>query len=261
MLGKKLVHGVGPDIMLGTVMTASVANWWIFAPSGPKDEAPRRTDARPRESAVESGVDRTERGAAPLVRGVSQHDLLTQLRASDEGVAQAALETLYLALFERLWRFAYLTVRQRDIAEEVTQDVFFAVWQRRSTLKVEGDISVYLHTAVRYRAMKYLRHDRVVSRHAEDAVHADVSFPQIARLEGPEETLSFAELERMFLDALAAVPDRARQALTLRWRDGWTYDEVGEALGISKVGARALILRYQERLRPFLDRLRQELEG
>jgi RNA polymerase sigma-70 factor (ECF subfamily) len=171
------------------------------------------------------------------------------------------LETIYLALFERLWRFAYLTVGQQDVAEEVAQDVFFALWQRRAAIDVHGDIAVYLHSAVRYRAVKHVRHDRVVHRYAEGAESAGDELPHVARIEGPEETLSAIELERAFLDALAAVPDRARQALVLRWRDGWTYEEVGEALGISKVAARALVLRYQRRLEPFLNRLRRELEG
>jgi len=176
-------------------------------------------------------------------------------------VARGALATIYNALFDRLWRFAYLTVRTREAAEEVTQDVFFALWQRRATLEVYGDVAVYLHTAVRYRAAKYVRHDRVVARHADTAEHPVSDDSAIAHIAGPDETLSAAELERAFLDALAAVPARVRQALILRWRDGWTYEEVGEALGISKVAARAMVLRYQQRLRPFLERLHQELRA
>jgi len=192
---------------------------------------------------------------------VPQGELLAQLADPDEDRARRALETLYVAFFERLWKFAYLTVHERGVAEEVTQDVFFTLWQRRNTIDVQGDIAVYLHTAVRYRAAKHVRHDRVVARHAELAERQRDDEWFRTHAARPDDEVVAGEIERLFLDRLASVPDRPRQALVLRWRDGWTYEDIGQVLGISKVAARALILRYQRALQPFLDRLRQELHG
>jgi RNA polymerase sigma-70 factor (ECF subfamily) len=199
--------------------------------------------------------------AAPPIGAMPQDVLLARLRSADEREARDALHILYVTLFERLWRFAYLTVREREAAEEVTQDVFWGVWQRRATLAVSGDIAVYLHTAVRYRAMKYARHARVVARHAEAVGDGRSGAFAEQAVETPDDVFAATELERAFLDALAHVPDRPRQALVLRWRDGWTYEEIGTALGISKVAARGLVLRYQRQLQPFLERLRAELSG
>lgn len=255
------MRAAGPDIMLGSVISDALSTWWVFATRSSDDESRELSHGRGKSWPSTPTSDATERRTPPPFGGVAQDALVSALRSSDESAARVALETIYLALFERLWRFAYLTVRHRDVAEEVTQDVFFALWQRRTTLELQGDIAVYLHTAVRYRAVKHVRHDRVVSRYSEESGQTDIDQPLVAHIEGPEEALSAGELERAFIDLLARVPDRVRQALVLRWRDGWTYEEIGETLGVSKVAVRALILRYQQRLQPFLDKLRQELEG
>src|SRR5688572_25302628 len=87
--------------------------------------------------------------------------------------------SLYLALFESLCRFAATITGSIDTAQEIVQDVFFTIWEKRDTIQIQGDPQVYLYTAVRNRARKAGRHDTVVHRLETAVAQSRVEPPAI----------------------------------------------------------------------------------
>src|SRR5688500_10122781 len=63
--------------------------------------------------------------------------------------AIAAFEDMFRAYAPRLCNFAYGYVRSRAIAEEVVQEVFFRLWDKRNEWKVTESTSAYLYRSVR----------------------------------------------------------------------------------------------------------------
>ena len=86
-----------------------------------------------------------------------ESNLIARIRRGDE----SAFESLYLAHHDELWRFAYTHVRSRDVAEELVQDVFLAVWGTRATWEVKTRVRAWLYASVRHLALNHLRHERV----------------------------------------------------------------------------------------------------
>ena len=203
------------------------------------------------------GISRVSRSIA----GVPQEEVLAQLRSDDVSVAERALDVIYQAFFTPLWRVAYRTTRSQDVAEELVQDVFFGVWEQRQTLVIRDAVSLYLHVAIRNKAYKYLRHAKVVERyaHADEGVTPGSEGAGSAHSRDPATLLAESEADRAFLAALASLPARDQDILILRWREGWSFDDIGRAMGMSSVAARVVVSRQQRRLRPFLERLRDEL--
>ena len=100
---------------------------------------------------------------------MSVHPLPSDGRAD----AAAAIEQLFRENHRVLVRFACQYVDSREAAEEVVQELFLHLWDRR-----ERDAHVvlsrpYLFTAVRHRALNLLRHDRVRARR-DDRVRRDI---------------------------------------------------------------------------------------
>jgi RNA polymerase sigma-70 factor (ECF subfamily) len=158
---------------------------------------------------------------------------------------------------------AYRTIRSREIAEEIVQDVFYTFWDQRHSVIIRDALSLYLHVAVRNNAYKYHRHTKVIERHVasvEDDPGQQV-LGSTRSFRTPAEALAESETERALLDALVGISDRDRDILVLRWRDGWSFEEIGRTIGISSVAARIVVSRQQRRLKVFLDRLRDELRG
>lgn len=177
------------------------------------------------------------------------HTLVRRLREGDV----SAFEWVYDTYYERLWRFAYSFVRTRAIAQEVVHDIFLTLWSGRETLSIHTTLDGYLYGAVRNRALKLVRHERVVAREASDALVQSHSPASSAPAEGVQETLEQRELIAALSRAVAELPERHRTAIVLRWRHGMRYEEIATVLAVSPQAARTLILRVQQTLKTVLS--------
>jgi len=181
----------------------------------------------------------------PLTSGDA--GVVARIRAGDE----ATYESLYLEYHESLWRFAYTLVRSAEIAEELVQDIFLALWRDRARWRVTTSIRLWLYGAVRNRAMNHRRHERVVAMAAvmESALDegerpAGMGAPPI----DPQAALEASELDERVDRALALVSERRRIAMTLRWRHQFTPSEIAEVLGTTPEAVRVLLVRARQDL-------------
>jgi len=94
---------------------------------------------------------RTERN---IIKRISRGDL-------------KAFEMLFREYYEPLCRHALKLLNDADEAEEVVQDLFYALWEKRLQLRIETSVNAYLYSAVHNRCMKVLRHKTVESKFKE----------------------------------------------------------------------------------------------
>jgi RNA polymerase sigma-70 factor (ECF subfamily) len=153
---------------------------------------------------------------------------LVGLRAGDTG----AFESLFRTYFDTLYRLAFHDVRSHAVAEEILQDVFCALWDVRTTVEVRDTLEGYLVRAVRNRTLNYLRHARVEDTHAQ-RVLADTE-DLGPRVSGVDTEVELRELDAAIAEAVAQLPPRAREAYTLFHRDGLSYAEIAQRMGISR---------------------------
>ena len=149
---------------------------------------------------------------------------LEAVRAGDP----SAFEALFRAYHAPLCSFAYRYLGARDLAEEIVQEVFLCIWERREIWDVRTSVKGYLLTAVRNAALSYLRHERVVRRR-----QAEVRDFQEVVAPSPEVRALEAETVVAVRQAIGRLPDRCRLVFTLHREQGLTYAEVAEVLGIS----------------------------
>ena len=184
-----------------------------------------------------------------VIDGVPIRELLIRLRDGD----RAAFGTLYEAFFDSLWRLAMLLARSPESAEEIVQDVFLSLWVRRASIDVGSDIRVYLNEAVRHQAYNLRRHSRVVAT-MEDAVEREVlDAPAISQpFVAPDGAAETEEFYAAYHRILSTLTERDAVALRLRWEEEFTFEQIGQVLGLSAMGARKLILRAQRKVQDAL---------
>jgi RNA polymerase sigma-70 factor (ECF subfamily) len=203
----------------------------------------------------------------PAVRD-GEADLVTRIRGGDEG----AFESLYLAHHDELWRFAYSYVRSLDVAEELVQDVFLAVWGTRATWEVNTRVRAWLYASVRHLALNHLRHERVVARTIGVGVWAGphgsgpgAKISRISQLEpmgmgtapmDQQLVLEAEELAKAVGRAIADLPERRRIAMTLRWKHDMSSLEIARVLGTTPEAVRTLLTRARADLASLLERAR-----
>jgi RNA polymerase sigma-70 factor (ECF subfamily) len=74
------------------------------------------------------------------------------------------------------------------------------------------------------------------------------------RWQAPEQQLESEETRRVMLEAIAALPARQREIITLRDIEGWSPEEVCDALDISEGNQRVLLHRARSKVRQALER-------
>ncbi|MFO7262438.1 MAG: RNA polymerase sigma-70 factor [bacterium] len=144
------------------------------------------------------------------------------------GCDAASIEALFRAHYSRLCDFVNCYVRSPETASDLVQDLFVHLWERCDAGDVPLLTTAYLYTAARNRALKHLRHRRVVARWAERVASAPLpTGPQA------DERLRTREMAEAIRRAIDALPDRCRQIFLLSREKYLSYAEIAEVLGIS----------------------------
>lgn len=167
----------------------------------------------------------------------------------------AAYESLFRAYYASLCAFATGFTESWDVGEDLVQGVFTTLWERRDRLQVTGSVRGYLYAAVRHEALNWRKHRRIVERTQDDFAAIDRSpahpvspLPQDAVLEHGEQAAQIRA-------AIAQLPERAREVLTLRWEHDMTYDEIAVILGVLPASAKMQHSRALAALRKRLAEL------
>ena len=114
-----------------------------------------------------------------------------------------------------------------SIAENLVQDVFVTVWEKRATLNPDRSIKSYLYTATKNRALKHLRHEEVKRKNKGkiDLYSAASSTP--------DDLLSHDQTMAVIGRAIEALPEKCRLVFRMNRFDHLKYAKIAEVLGVS----------------------------
>lgn len=166
--------------------------------------------------------------------------------------------TLDPALFERVvrehhaqaFRAARRVARDEAAANDATAEVFRRVLEGRLDLSGARDLGKLLRCAAAREAALGLRSDRARARR-----EAEVAMERSERERAQRDVTEERELAERLAREVEALPDELRHALTLRFGEGLTFAEVGDALAISEPSAHGRVQRALEKLRERLGKL------
>ncbi|RAY13332.1 RNA polymerase subunit sigma-24 [Actinomadura craniellae] len=170
---------------------------------------------------------------------------LGRLAAGDERV----LGELY-DLFGRLvYGVALRVTRNREAAEDVTQEVFTFIWERPLAFDPgKGTMRSWLGLLAHRRAVEYVRAEER-RRRALQAVEAPPPDPDIA------EEVAAAEVGGRVQSAVEALPAALREVVELAYFKGRSYRQAAEDLGLAEGTAKS---RIRIALRRMADALAEE---
>lgn len=167
--------------------------------------------------------------------------------APDPAEAPPTFEALFRRHYAPLCEFVRGYVHSEDAAEDIVQDLFLALWGKHDLPDAPAFTPAYLYRAARNRALKHLRHRRVVSRWEERAAQA----PAPVR-EGTDHDVRRREARESAERAIADLPDRCREIFLLSRRQHMSYAEIAEALGLSVKTVEVQMWRALKKLRESL---------
>ena len=160
----------------------------------------------------------------------------------------AALADVYDQYASFVYGLARRVIGDARAAEDVTQEVFVALWERPEAFDCDrGSLRTWLATLAHRRAVDYVRREEARRRRTQrDAARRATSVPDV------EELASAILTAEQVRSAVEALPPEQREAIELAYFGGRTYREVAVELGIPEGTAKS-------RLRLGLRRVAAEL--
>lgn len=172
-----------------------------------------------------------------------------------------AYELLVLKYQRRIERLIGRMVRDTDLVQDIAQETFIRAYRALGQFRGDAQFYTWLYRIAINTAKKALvdlRRDPVVTqtalRHAEDETSAAEN--ELTNEETPESLLAAKEIAQAVNQAMQALPEELRQAVTLREIEGLSYEDIAEAMNCPIGTVRSRIFRAREaisqRVKPLL---------
>lgn len=137
-------------------------------------------------------------------------------------------DEIYVIYFSRMKRFAKEYVLSDEDAENIVQDVFMVLWEKRDILEIRVDLVPYLFVLVKNKCLDYLRHKVVHNEYKQEIIMKLFSLEQMNYSFTSDE-----EIERIIVDAINKLPDRCRDIFVKSRIEGKKYRQIAEELNLS----------------------------
>ena len=144
---------------------------------------------------------------------------------------ESAFNQLYKLNVVKLYQFAFSFVKEKEIAEEIVNDVFLKVWVDRKKLDTVRNLAVYLYVAVKNASLNYL--NRISSKRISFMSAYEQSFELFVVEPNPEQLLIGKEMKISIEQAVNQLPPRCRVIFKMLKEDNLSANEVAQILDIS----------------------------
>jgi RNA polymerase sigma-70 factor (ECF subfamily) len=141
---------------------------------------------------------------------------------------EKVFEEFFKTHFKALHSYAYTILKDDVVAEEMVQNVFYKLWEKRDQVDIQTSLKAYMYKSVYHESLNYLKHEKVKSVHQAYAIHSTDHLS-----EHSANKLMQSELESKIQNALNDLPEQCRTIFQLSRFEELKYREIAEALGLS----------------------------
>lgn len=149
--------------------------------------------------------------------------LFKRLKNGDE----KAFEILFRTFYGSLCRYALQFVNEEEEAEEITQEFFIKLWEKRTSLEIDTSVTNYLFRSVKNQCLNFIQHNKVKKKYvdnAKDFLKQNNDESQFYLEPGLAEKIEYT---------INLMPRKRRQIFMLSREKGLTYKEIAAELNIS----------------------------
>lgn len=174
----------------------------------------------------------------------SDEKILARLNKNDE----KALSILYERYWEKLFISAYNLVKKREVCEDIIQEIFINIWNKRGEIKIHTSLKSYLYTCVTYKVYDYFRKNNKVIE-----VQLFENIEKRIQDSTPESKLIFKELVAHINLHIDLLPEKSRIVFKLSRIEQLSHKEIAKKLNISTKTVEAHITNAIKILRTSLS--------
>jgi RNA polymerase sigma-70 factor, ECF subfamily len=163
---------------------------------------------------------------------------------------EVLLRYLFDKYYDELCRLSFRYTGRSDVAEDMVQEVFINIWNKRHSLNYQGKIKPYLIRSVINSSLNHIK-----SKHEKHIFEDDKILAIFDANPGYHEDLNTKELEKLLETAIGKLPDKCREIFVLSRLSELSHKEIAEELDISTKTIEAQITIALKKIRQFLSQV------
>ena len=175
---------------------------------------------------------------------IEDQELLLRIQAG----SHAAFAILVKRHADRFYKLAFRFVNSREVAEDLVQDAFLALWERPARWSADKStkFTSWFYRIVINRCLNYRKQVEHFAAIDEEGLTDD-------RL-SQDEVLMMSEKQQALEVSIAALPDRQRTALNLCFYEGVSNQMAAEIMGVKLKALQSLLMRAKNNLKERLTK-------
>ncbi len=158
-------------------------------------------------------------------------------------------EALFYRIRDKLFRYAYRFVQDRDAAEDVVQDVLSKLWQKRDEVDTIDNIDAWLMVLTKNRSLDMLRKVRT------NQVSMDEAFTVQDQEPVPDRQMETSDLMKQLQSCLNQLPEKQRTIFHLREIEQMSYEEISQETGFTLDDVKVSLFRARKHMQRMLTRI------
>jgi RNA polymerase sigma-70 factor (family 1) len=142
------------------------------------------------------------------------------------GLSQEEFDRIFVDWYGQLRNFIYYKSGDMQISEDIVQDTFLKVWERREGIRIDT-VKSLLYRIANNLFLNRIDHEKVQLKFASD-------YATIQYTSAPDFDLEMKEFDERLQRSLSELDEKNRVVFLMNRIDDLTYREIAEALGLSQ---------------------------
>lgn len=168
--------------------------------------------------------------------------LLKKLKSGDE----KAFNELYLSFHQPALRFCNSILKDIDESENIIQDVFIKIWNRKNTINPELNFASYLFTIIKNRVFDYLKEAKKNNALREKYWEKVLEYQAMDNEVKEERFVKISE-------AIEDLSEKRKKIIKMNYEEGKSYEEIANQLNISKNTVKNQLVKAKQVIRRQLE--------
>lgn len=152
-----------------------------------------------------------------------EDEIIQRLRNDDK----KALSLIYNAYWKPLFMSSYNLLKDKELCEEIIQDVFIDLWNNRANIQIKISLNSYLYACTRYKVFAQFRKQKITR------VELFEDLKKRFQYSTPETKIMHKELVEQIDVVVETLPEKCRKVYILSRRNQLSHKEIAEKLNIS----------------------------
>jgi RNA polymerase sigma-70 factor (family 1) len=142
---------------------------------------------------------------------------------------EAAFKVIYDRHSRSIFNAVYNGLHKLEESKEIVQEVFFYLWAKRDTIKINTSLKGYLLISARHAMLNMIRSEKVRRAYAADLTLFSASLHDNSTLEWQD----FQDLENLIESSLSQLPEKTQTIFKLRWKEHLSSQHIATRLKIA----------------------------